>query len=771
MILALNKANSLAFLKKKKIKGLYIPEFKVFKFYQIKKNPNEIVKKIINYFGKKKIIIRSSASDEDKLGFSNAGKYLSSNVLESNYANILNSINEVMSKLGKKDEIIVQELIYRPDISGVIFTRGINDNSPYYHINYDFSKRTNLITSGKKNPSEKHYIVFRNAPNKSKHILNKYLSIIKEIENKIGSDRLDMEFAIKDKKFYLFQCRYLKNIKYDYKIDKKIEVALNNASKKIKNLKKHNHYLPGKTTYFSNMSDWNPAEIIGTRPSLLSQSLYMELITNKIWSKSRSKMGYFNVSPCPLMINLLGMPYIDLRVDFNSFIPSGINKNLHTKLVNSYLNKLKKNKSIHDKIEFELIETCFDFFSKKNLSAFLSKTESTKYLKLLREITNKNLNLVNLEREIEISKMLLGKIENIKKSKFNQIQKIFFLIEDCKKFGTFPFSNIARLAFISTKILKSLNILGHISNEDLNLIYNSTKSITRDMNNHLSAGGKKYNKDFLKKFGHVRPQTYSITSPNYDEGYYQYFDTKIKKIKKKDRLNFNVKTVNEMNRLFKDFGFKTDFNKFIIFLQKSVYYRELSKLYFTKSIDEIFKNIKELCNYLEINLDDISAISINELISSFNNLEGLRLKDKLKLLISHNKKNNCIYNYINLPDIIIDSNDIYEFVIEKNKPNFITKSSVVGPIINYIKTIKKNDQLKGNIVLIENADPGFDFIFTHKILGLVTKYGGANSHMSIRCLENNLPAAIGVGELIYNQILNSNSILLDCNQKLINIIN
>ena len=34
--------------------------------------------------------------------------------------------------------------------------------------------------------------------------------------------------------------------------------------------------------------------------------------------------------------------------------------------------------------------------------------------------------------------------------------------------------------------------------------------------------------------------------------------------------------------------------------------------------------------------------------------------------------------------------------------------------------------MDNKIVLIENADPGYDFIFSHKILGLVTKFGGMN---------------------------------------------
>ena len=50
--------------------------------------------------------------------------------------------------------------------------------------------------------------------------------------------------------------------------------------------------------------------------------------------------------------------------------------------------------------------------------------------------------------------------------------------------------------------------------------------------------------------------------------------------------------------------------------------------------------------------------------------------------------------------------------------------------------------------MIENADPGFDWIFGSKILGLITKYGGVNSHMAIRCAELEIPVAIGCGEQV-----------------------
>ena len=78
--------------------------------------------------------------------------------------------------------------------------------------------------------------------------------------------------------------------------------------------------------------------------------------------------------------------------------------------------------------------------------------------------------------------------------------------------------------------------------------------------------------------------------------------------------------------------------------------------------------------------------------------------------------------------------------------------------------------MDNNIVLIPQADPGFDWIFSHNISGLITKYGGANSHMAIRAAELNLPAAVGVGELLFQNIAKSKIITLNCENKTISIV-
>ena len=76
--------------------------------------------------------------------------------------------------------------------------------------------------------------------------------------------------------------------------------------------------------------------------------------------------------------------------------------------------------------------------------------------------------------------------------------------------------------------------------------------------------------------------------------------------------------------------------------------------------------------------------------------------------------------------------------------------------------IAKKEELTGKIALIESADPGCDWLFAHDISGLITKFGGANSHMAIRSAELELPAAIGCGKNIFGRLKDDRQIRLDC---------
>ena len=119
-----------------------------------------------------------------------------------------------------------------------------------------------------------------------------------------------------------------------------------------------------------------------------------------------------------------------------------------------------------------------------------------------------------------------------------------------------------------------------------------------------------------------------------------------------------------------------------------------------------------------------------------------------------------------LPYLITTRSDFFVASILISKPNFITEKKIISKIF-FLNKGQNISQIKGKIVLIENSDPGFDWIFNYKIKGLITKYGGVNSHMSIRCHELNIPAAIGLGEEGFESLISQDKIILNCKENTI----
>ena len=65
------------------------------------------------------------------------------------------------------------------------------------------------------------------------------------------------------------------------------------------------------------------------------------------------------------MTTFYGTPFIDVRVDFNSWIPEKIDKPVSEKIINFYLDKFKHNNEFHDKVEFEILFTSYNLPQKR----------------------------------------------------------------------------------------------------------------------------------------------------------------------------------------------------------------------------------------------------------------------------------------------------------------------------------------------------------------------------------------------------------------------
>ena len=757
------------------IKDAYILPILRFNTIEYKKNEERIVKSIQTKFDSE-IIIRSSGSNEDNNFSSNAGEFKSIlNVDIKSKSKIKSSIVEVINSFGDStnlnDEVFVQPMLKNVEISGVIFSSDIDTLSNYYIINYDQSGSTNSVTSGTSN-NLKTLVHYKNYKNYSEDWIRDLINTTIFLEEIFGNFNLDIEFGFKEGKLYIFQVRpIVKSGKIDLShID--LDEVLRKLHKKITKLNSKHPNLIGKKTMFGVMPDWNPAEIIGLRPKRLALSLYKELITDETWAYQRNNYGYRNLRSHPLLVSLAGIPFIDVRVSFNSFIPKDLDDQIASKLVDLYLDRLKDNKQYHDKVEFEIIYSCFYFGIEKSLSKLnregFNKSEISSIKKSLLNITNKIINVKDglYKKDLEKINILKLKYDKVQGSEIATIDKIYWLIKDARRYGTLPFAGIARAAFIAIQFLKSFVTEKIISENDYDNFLNSINTVSKQMSTDLNILSKR---KFLHKYGHLRPGTYDIMSLRYDEGFDIYFndgEQKDQSLNKTFKFSDNQKT--KIKNLIIKSGIETNVDELLVFIREAIEGREYSKFIFTKSLSKVLTLIENFGNKLGISKEDMSNLNIDSILNLYSTLDNRNVPDVLNSDIELNKEFYEFTSAVKLPDLITDPEDIYSFYVGENEPNFITLKQVQSYIVKEEDIPLQN--IDGKIICIKSADPGYDFLFSKNIGGLITCYGGANSHMAIRCAELGIPAVIGCGETLFNKYNNSKMLRIDSANKHIKII-
>ena len=715
------------------------------------------------------LIVRSSSANEDNEKTSNAGGFDSvMNVKSDNATSLKQAIDKVADSYGcnisDNDEIFIQPMLKNVELAGVIFSADIDTLSDYYIVNYDESGSTDSVTSGQSNNLQT-FVSFKSNTKFNNKRMELLIASTKECEKIFNTKYLDIEFAYSEGILYILQVRPIVTMGKRNLSDIDLEESLEKIRSKIDNLNKKHPNLLGDKTIFGIMPDWNPAEIIGLRPKRLALSLYKELITDETWASQRSDYGYRDLRSHPLLVSFLGVPYIDVRVSFNSFIPAKLDEKTAEKLVNYYISKLDDNKTHHDKVEFEIVLSCYYFGIEEDLSVLASfgfnREEIDNINRNLLEITNKVVHPIKglYKKDLDNAKKLHDKFKRITTSELSLIDKIYWLIKDVKKYGTLPFAGVARSAFIAVQFLKSFVNEGIITNEEYNLFLKSLNTVSKELVKDRRVLSKC---DFIAKYGHLRPGSYDILSKNYEQDYDNYFSDNITEYVD-EVFCFTEAQISKINARLLTSKLDVNFDQLMAFIKEAIEGRESVKFDFTKSLNQILIYITKFgqqLKYGDFTIEELAHLDVQEIISLYSTLDHRHASEIFK---SDIKKNQEFYKYtkaIKLPSIISSLDDVYSFVLNENSANFITLNSVNSAVV--IEGVAQDGSkidLSGKIICIKSADPGYDYLFSRNIGGLITCYGGANSHMAIRCSELGIPAAIGCGERDFN--LYSNALILE----------
>ncbi|MGR5539588.1 PEP-utilizing enzyme [Vibrio campbellii] len=754
------------------VKTSYIGEQYSFTAAEWRIDSTTVLAAIRNKFENKQLVVRSSSKAEDNWNSSNAGGFDSILGVDGNDLAQLNSaIQTVLDSYGpslaSEEQILIQAFLQDVIMSGVVFTCSLETGAPYYRFNFDdTTQSTESVTSGC-GGELRTVLVSKFHPETLDTVapeLKSVLTSVQELETLLGFDKLDIEFAVDSSgTVHIFQVRPVLVSNDDEIENNRIITSLKSNVTRYNEYQIKPPFVFGDTTIFANMPDWNPAEIISTRPKPLSLSLYQQLITNDVWAKQRAEYGYKDVRPHPLIVSFSGHPYVDVRASFSSFIPESVPEDSAGRIVNAYIAILNNNPSLHDKIEFDVAFTIWTPEFKQDASARLLpygvRESDLSFLEQgLKEITQNA--LTRLDDDVSPVVLLTSRRQNINDACMMDLDRAFALLDDCRRYGTLAFSHAARAGFVARTLLNSLVQSGGLSEERCMGFLSSFDTVAGQFEKDKArfSSGEITLGELIDQYGHLRPGTYEVTTPAYWELPEHYLIPK--EMQSKEQISCDIQFTDgellAMSGLLEQLESVLSTSAFIEYLVKATQQRESVKFEMTKSLSKALDSLVKWGHSIGLSRDDLSYMT-------YSDIESLTLNrmttEGLLESIQKRKADYQITRIVELPSFINDQSQFYCFERHSSLPNYIGLKSVtaeVAPISN------ENTNLRGKIVMIPQADPGYDWLFGHEIAGLITQFGGANSHMAIRAAEIGLPAAIGVGEKLYEALLASHKLELDC---------
>jgi glutamine kinase len=733
-----------------------------------------------------RVIVRSSTIAEDGFVRSNAGHFLSladiprldDAALETAIDRVIESYGRAGRKIDPADEVLVQPYISGLASSGVLLTRDLDNAAPYFVLNVDSATgRADAVTSGAEVAVDTFFGSWNCDLEETDETVRRPIRLARELMHLTSLDSLDIEFAMSsDDRLFLLQVRPFAASKQLELADEDLLDTLTEAREFVSDHSGHGPELLGAGILLSTMTDWNPAEMIGRAPMALSLSLYQSLIGDTSWAAARAAIGYRDVGPTSLILSIGGVPYVDVRASLNSFLPAALSDEIGEIWVNDCLTRLRSDPALHDKVEFDVTLTCLDAdvanADRRLASAGLTAIRRRDFINALRDVTRRA--VLGIDGSIDsrldaVLSMEGGRLRAMAASSANASQSFATarrLIDNCRTFGAVPFSILARYAFVALALLKSLRRVGALDDDDLEMFMRGVPTVAGEFTRDIQAyGSGRISRDVLvERYGHLRPSTYEITASRYDADPDRYFVAGQANGAGFARLGDPARVLEKrgakVDAALRDAGFDFDHRQLSSFAIAAISGRERAKFEFTKNLSLALEKIADGGRVLGLSRETLAHLPAELVLRLATDTAGSASTANLRRVSAFNQKRWGITKVIRMPDVISAPGDTMLFRHPEGQPNFVTRHCVTAPAL--LVDGPPGESLDGRIVLIRSADPGFDWIFAHRLVGLITEFGGVASHMAIRAMEFGIPAAIGCGPSLFGRLVKADLITLDC---------
>lgn len=753
-------------------------------------DPAAAVEEVAHRFGDRALIVRSSTTHEDAFAGSNAGGFTSVLGVRAG-APLVAAVGRVIAAYREAgidadpQQVLVQPLVEDVVASGVALTRTLDTGAPWLVVEYSVSADTEAVTSGASGdlrtlivrrastgaPVDLHGPTLDGRPRAAQQELDRMrpvLAALSEVEELLGHDALDVEFAVDAAGIvHLLQVRPAVTATGAPRQDGRYAAAVEEAKRAWEAHAQAPEHLPGNARLVLGvMPDWNPAEILGTAPARLATDLYRRLVMDEVWAIQRMQVGYRDVRPAPLLVDLAGRPYVDVRASLASFLPATLDSGLAGRFLTAGLERLIANPELHDKVEFAIVPTCvgpgWDRWRRLLTGEGFDATDVAELREGLAAVTVRILRRV--DRDLEAVNQLVAATAARTGGVEDPLERAALLLDETVRLGTLPFAHLARAAFVAVSLLRGAHEVGVLSDEGIEGFHAGIRTVSQQLSgdaSDVSRGALDWD-TFVHRWGHLRPGTYELTSPRYDADAARFLRPLVDAVPARSRDIDRGAWVRERDPFLvamERFDLGRSGDDLERTLRRAIEGREWAKLAFTRNLSDALEALAAGWGARGLGRDVISDAPLGLLLPD----EHGQVADVALVAerAAAGRERRLVAESLPLAPLLTAQGDLDASLLTPGTPNFIGTQPVIAAVRELVGDEGSAEGLEGHIVLVQRADPGYDWLFGHGIAGLITLYGGANSHMAIRAAEHGLPAAIGVGEQRYRALRAATAVELD----------
>ena len=683
-----------------------------------RETPHDCLNRIQKRFPDIQVAVRSSAHNEAAAVIGQAGRYRSFGPLDTDSRDALTrAITSVFASYGHwhpTDAVLVQAWVSHSVVTLGVTSADATAFAGTASLSYYVGECTRAITAGWTNVSR--FWLTQNAT-PARHwpsAVRRAFALLAKIELALGRSALTLEIAV-DRRGRLRLLQVTPSTRPSHRAPASVLEKRWSTVESV--YRKRSHAREGelgRSPLFGLMPDWNTAELLGEHPRPLAASLFNALIADQAWRHARINLGYRKSSVHPLLGYFAGRPYVDVRASLNSLIPGGLPDALALPVIEAGIDKLGRHPELHDRVETDLFPTCAGFaneWSEQLRDAGVGKAAQSTWRDAL----------IAMEPRWQQFSILPGAVGDITESMRHLAEEagrrgagarsLVRSLAPVRRRLALPFAMHARLAFVARFQISSLVTAGALSQERLDYILSCVSAV------NSTAGVN------ARQAGALRPATFDISVNPVCR------DVDAAGTAATSPTPFITLTTQEhraVTSLLTSLKLHTDADSWLRLAQRRIELRERWKYGLSQALSYWFSALTRWGQHHDLSAEDLSYLTVKA-------LDGNRDPKALHRQIAVAKRRYDVDGTIKMPLLISSRADFRASVEPALRPTFLGRGRVSGSLCVIGRHTEARPIAPGSVVLMQAADPGFDWIFSYPFAALITCYGGPHSHIAVRC--------------------------------------